>query len=137
MIGRESADMANIYHNSLLTIAASRSTGPKHGLFSVVSPDYVCRNLNDESNDTQRIYYRKRLPHSIEEPLQLRGWALQERLLSRRVLHFTEQELIWECLEEDKCECSGIRPGWESRVHSPVQISRAISPEKITSIWQK
>jgi hypothetical protein len=28
-----------------------------------------------------------------------RGWAYQERLLSRRLIHFTAEELIWECKE--------------------------------------
>jgi hypothetical protein len=31
-------------------------------------------------------------------PLSRRGWVLQERLLSTRVLHFGKDELFWECL---------------------------------------
>ena len=31
------------------------------------------------------------------EPLSQRGWCLQERLLSPRVLYFTKQELVWDC----------------------------------------
>jgi hypothetical protein len=44
-----------------------------------------------------------------ELPLSRRGWAFQERILSPRVLHFTEQELIWECLESVTCECSHVQ----------------------------
>lgn len=31
------------------------------------------------------------------EPLTSRGWTLQERLLSPRVLHFTREQMYWEC----------------------------------------
>lgn len=134
---RESADMANIYRNSLLTIAASRSTGPTHGLFSVANPEYVCQNLYDNANDTQHVYCRKMLPHSTNEPLQLRGWALQERLLSRRILHFTEHELIWECLEDQDCECSGMRSRWDPRAHITKQILRAVSLQEVVGDWYK
>ena len=29
--------------------------------------------------------------------LSIRGWALQEQLLARRIIHFTDSEMIWEC----------------------------------------
>lgn len=29
--------------------------------------------------------------------LSTRGWALQEQLLARRIIHFTDSEMIWEC----------------------------------------
>jgi hypothetical protein len=29
--------------------------------------------------------------------LSTRGWALQEQLLARRIVHFTDSEIIWEC----------------------------------------
>ncbi|KAF2682223.1 hypothetical protein K458DRAFT_370889 [Lentithecium fluviatile CBS 122367] len=38
-------------------------------------------------------------------PLNQRGWVLQERLLSPRVLHFGRQQLFWECKEQAAAEC--------------------------------
>lgn len=32
-------------------------------------------------------------------PLSSRGWVVQERLLSPRVLHFTQNQIMWECEE--------------------------------------
>jgi len=29
--------------------------------------------------------------------LTTRGWALQERVLSGRIVHFTEEGIVWEC----------------------------------------
>lgn len=34
-------------------------------------------------------------------PLSTRGWVVQERLLSPRVLHFTDDRIRWECDKED------------------------------------
>lgn len=37
-------------------------------------------------------------PHYHErEPLNLRGWAMQERLLSPRLLIFGKYEVTWQC----------------------------------------
>ncbi|KAK3386753.1 heterokaryon incompatibility protein-domain-containing protein, partial [Podospora didyma] len=43
------------------------------------------------------------------EPLINRAWVFQERLLSRRTLHFGASELLWECRTSCFCECSRIR----------------------------
>lgn len=34
----------------------------------------------------------------VQAPLNQRTWVLQERLLSRRILHFTESGVCWECM---------------------------------------
>ena len=36
-----------------------------------------------------------------------RGWTLQERLASTRILYFMERELVWECQELIRCERLG------------------------------
>lgn len=46
--------------------------------------------------------------HDITYPLMTRAWTLQERLLSRRTLHVTASELIWECKTTLYCECGTI-----------------------------
>jgi hypothetical protein len=47
-----------------------------------------------------------------------RAWVLQERLLSPRILHFTTEEIVWECMEQTTCECGCIRSLW-SPGHEP------------------
>jgi hypothetical protein len=37
-------------------------------------------------------------------PLQSRGWALQERMLPSRVIHFTDSQIFWECDIAKACE---------------------------------
>jgi hypothetical protein len=40
-------------------------------------------------------------------PLFERAWAYQERLVSPRVVYFTQHEVLWECFECIGCECIG------------------------------
>lgn len=37
-------------------------------------------------------------------PLIRRAWVVQERLLARRVIHFNQDQLYWECREKSACE---------------------------------
>ncbi|ATZ47059.1 hypothetical protein BCIN_02g03850 [Botrytis cinerea B05.10] len=41
-------------------------------------------------------------------PLSTSGWALIERMLAPRVLHFTKRQLIWECADGWKFEASNV-----------------------------
>ncbi|KAL6827918.1 heterokaryon incompatibility domain-containing protein [Trichoderma camerunense] len=121
---REAALMASIYTNAELTVAASWCDQPDQNLFRDHStPQEVCVDV--AQIDGQSIFIRRRKHHftwlgiessadtmaaenpDFEWPLLNRGWVYQEQLLSRRMLHFTQNELIWECFEETRCEC-----GW-------------------------
>ncbi|KAL7815224.1 heterokaryon incompatibility domain-containing protein [Trichoderma gracile] len=115
---REAAKMALIYTNAELTVAASWCDKPHQSLFCDHSePRELPVELGEV--DGQSIFIRRRKPHltwseepmiedpDAEWPLLSRGWVYQEQLLSRRMLHFTRNELIWECLETTQCEC-----GW-------------------------
>lgn len=42
------------------------------------------------------------------DPLRTRGWALQEWLLSPRILHFTTNEILWECRSSDFFQCQPL-----------------------------
>ncbi|OCK85060.1 HET-domain-containing protein, partial [Lepidopterella palustris CBS 459.81] len=69
----EAGKMSEVYGNSFVTLAAVHSWDSHGGLFSEVSQFY---------NDT---------------PLFQRGWTYQERLVPKRVIYFSKQELLWEC----------------------------------------
>jgi len=107
---KESALMADIYQNAVVTIAASAAAGSSDGLFRQTDKEYLPRKLvclRDRA-DHEGIYVRTPLQQRKSDlPLLLRGWVFQERLLSTRVLHFTQSELMWECMENTTCECTG------------------------------
>ncbi|KAH6605549.1 hypothetical protein Trco_004702 [Trichoderma cornu-damae] len=122
---REAALMASIYTNAELTVAASWCDKAEQRLFRDHSgPQEAAVDVAEM--DGQSIFIRRRKPHftwsgiesswsdisaaenpEVRWPLLTRGWVYQEQLLSRRMLHFTRNELIWECLETTRCEC-----GW-------------------------
>ncbi|KAF2688490.1 HET-domain-containing protein, partial [Lentithecium fluviatile CBS 122367] len=92
----ESALMADIYRNATITVSAAASKGPHDGLFVSTQPQHQGTKLT---------------PVFVEPPNPLpsfythRGWVLQERLLSPRVIHFGTYELVWECMQASNCEC--------------------------------
>ena len=121
--------MADIYANSTITIAASASSGPDRGLFRVADPKYVGRPLSSAPN----IHMRYPLGHGGRDlPLLQRGWAFQERILSPRILHFAEHELIWECMEYEDCECGAMRL---DSLNSPGEYTGGYFEKTIDGEW--
>jgi len=133
--GFESLKMASIYENAVLTIAATNSKDSRGGLFHTSSPVMQTIEMPDDGRGI-RLHLRAVRPHprlwgsyTINEafappssswPLLTRAWVYQERLLSPRVVHFTNMELIWECAHDFTCECSTPHmPGQWKFTHSP------------------
>ncbi|KAL6890412.1 heterokaryon incompatibility domain-containing protein [Trichoderma evansii] len=122
---KEAALMALIYSYAELTVAASWCDKVGQRLFRDHSAPHESA-VDVAKIDGQSLFIRSRKPHfnwlstesdwfgyamienpNTEWPTLTRGWVYQEQLLSRRMLHFTRNELVWECLEATKCEC-----GW-------------------------
>jgi len=121
----EAAIMGAIYENSYLTIAATSSPsgaipflgqrsaryGPQtlhfpnpERLSSTINNDTVHGNSDDikslrvrQGPSTRSINLSQLFNPRIYGPLTTRGWALQERVLSSRIVHFTEEGIVWEC----------------------------------------
>jgi hypothetical protein len=100
----ESAKMRNVYSGAEFSIAATSAMDSSEGLF-------LDRNLGNvgRTDVTLRWEARPERAYTIVEdaslwrgkfellPLNRRAWAVQERALARRVLHFTKEQIIWEC----------------------------------------
>ncbi|KAF1844378.1 HET-domain-containing protein [Cucurbitaria berberidis CBS 394.84] len=50
--------------------------------------------------------------------LNRRAWVAQERYLSPRIMHFTQETLFWECHESFRCEFSRHEISWGNRAHA-------------------
>lgn len=117
--------MAQIYSNSLITLAASAGADSHHGLFSFADSSHIDCPLSDwtRCEDDSSIRMRHVVPHCSDQfPLMSRAWVYQERMLSPRFLHFGTQELIWECFQDSSCECSGWRPNEKTLWPNPKRI---------------
>ena len=64
---KEANRMAGIYSNSYLTLAASKSTGPEDGCFSVTPRKYLSKEFEVglEIEKASKVYVRKPIDHSV------------------------------------------------------------------------
>lgn len=117
----ESARMDKIYKSARCNIAATSGTNGNQGCFSDREPRLLQPLLVDmrwsmghladkwgERGLTAGLYYLQ-IQHNwrrevIGSPLNNRGWVLQERLLSPRILHFTGRRIYFECNTAIMCE---------------------------------
>ncbi|RSL68617.1 hypothetical protein CEP54_002649 [Fusarium duplospermum] len=102
----EAARFGHYYQNSVLTLAATGASSSDQGLFlprpglSVPKEPLIYQeissfgNINEVAVRLSAPIWYKEIEHS---PLLQRGWAIQERYLSTRILHFTPNCVLWEC----------------------------------------
>ncbi|KAI4205831.1 MAG: hypothetical protein LQ350_000016 [Teloschistes chrysophthalmus] len=112
---RESAHMDEIYGNAYLTLAATSAKSSNDGFLRDYEFPVAIRAWEDPGDRTiaGKIYltYRRTVKPTPwlyiqgETLWSTRGWTFQERLMSRRVLHFLpDYELAWECRTEDDAQ---------------------------------
>ncbi|KAH6879485.1 heterokaryon incompatibility protein-domain-containing protein, partial [Thelonectria olida] len=96
---REARKMGAVYANATLVIAALASRGTEEGLYSRTSDISLADDIFHSVMRACRTMPRKQWEEFIQKdlPLLCRGWGFQERLLARRIVHFTPAELVWEC----------------------------------------
>ncbi|KAH8632613.1 hypothetical protein IG631_11247 [Alternaria alternata] len=93
-----------VYQNAICNIAATCSSDPNDGFLSRVGTDYTASCIipqETEDGGIQPIFLKSDADafeaSVVISSLNRRGWVAQERLLSRRILHFTEERVFWEC----------------------------------------
>lgn len=115
---RESARMDSVYSNSYLTIAATGKPNTSGGLFfdrpgrtylrTAIEPTSSSDSTNTNAVQGDVLIFPLQKSKEVirsyrvemkSEPLAERGWAFQERVLARRVLHFASDQTCFECLE--------------------------------------
>lgn len=105
--------MCDVYSHAHLTIAGDNSPGTSHG---ILNSQLFGTPPIQVSYRGGTVYVRKQLGREHDnfsmvgrgpqpEPINCRGWCLQEAVLSNRLLRYTSKELFWECNEWRFCEC--------------------------------
>lgn len=140
----EGSKMSHIYRDSLITLSASFGKDPYEGIFTTSNPRHVSQHLITTGVDESLvgIHYREPITHTTHQssPLEERGWAFQERLLSPRVLLFRREELVWECRQGEVCECSkiahkaGYKQGRQSASYDCLRSSSSV--EELEYSWE-
>ncbi|KAI7565330.1 hypothetical protein KC343_g3653 [Hortaea werneckii] len=105
---RESSRMAEVYSGAYLVFVAAAAADVEGGLDPPA--DFKnWRHLTAHQVTAGPIWVRVK-DHDRDAcallPISIRAWTYQERLLARRCLIFGESEVVWECLQGCRCQCS-------------------------------
>jgi len=95
---KEAGRMENVFAYAYCTIAASSAPNWQNGFLKRnLSPPYF--QIQDGSGRQVYIYDNTEdfIKEVDEGPLNQRAWVLQERVLSRRIIHFSAKQTYWEC----------------------------------------
>ncbi|KAK4246548.1 heterokaryon incompatibility protein-domain-containing protein [Corynascus novoguineensis] len=107
----ESQKMGEIYENAYLNIAATGANGGMSGFLKTRKEDPVYvrvpsaagqRKYDWSSTGVGQFYFTNQADSDFDTfvtraKLNTRGWVLQERILSRRSVHFAADMWYWEC----------------------------------------
>ncbi|KAI1102455.1 HET-domain-containing protein [Jackrogersella minutella] len=100
----QAGNMETVFSSAYCTIAASSAVSSRDGFIchrdkrAYITMDkdgsilYMCKYIDNFHRDVE------------EAALNKRGWVLQERALSRRTVHFTSNQIYWECGNGVHCE---------------------------------
>lgn len=138
-----SGQMGNIYSQGVLTIAAAAGTDCRDGLLSgrrwrsTRTAELACKNT---ANQQGSCHVRGRR-HPTSEPLDDRGWALQEEMLSARLLKTGTAEMSWHCSKSFMCESEAefhIKdPSLAGILHDPVRIGLPSQQSLPDELWRR
>jgi hypothetical protein len=111
----EASQMHMVYSNSHCNISALHAEDSTKGLFRDRNSRALCSTEVDIG--MSNYYATKKARHAYvlandymiwtsmyDCPLSKRGWVLQERILAPRVLHFSRDQIFFECRTRIACE---------------------------------
>jgi hypothetical protein len=105
---QESKRMGTVYRDATVTLSAFASRGSKEGIIkNLAAPRTASRpvarlKLSADSDTTHTVQIQAEdiedLRHlEASGPLAVRGWCLQESILSPRQLYYGRQQIYWRC----------------------------------------
>jgi Heterokaryon incompatibility protein (HET) len=109
------AQMAHIYRNSYITISADAAETCDAGIFKPRTMNFQPIHLEFNSkrrNLKGHFFVREALAdwessvNGFNSFLSSRAWCLQENMLSRRTIHFSQQQVFWSCCTKSIAESS-------------------------------
>jgi hypothetical protein len=94
----EIGKMGDIYNNATLTIAVVSNSSVGEGFLQTIPRHSVTLPYRcpDGITGSVQVSTQKEVD-LMQESLYTRAWCLQENLLSRRLLLYTDTEVIWQC----------------------------------------
>lgn len=123
---RETSRVELYYSQSTVTLCAASAAKCSDGFLTSRGEDSTnhgigpiqlqAKTSSDASGSIQALAESEDLdPKRPQEPITLRGWTLQEVLISRRILIFSSRHLKFTCAVTNAC-CTGPEPMLKPRV---------------------
>jgi hypothetical protein len=121
----EAKNMGSIYEGAVVTIAALKAHDGTEGCFIdteglegkevLISKDLPYRPTGIcVQRRPGHIQFSDIMTHDYGTPLFKRAWTLQEELLSKRVIYFSDDEVVWQCWSKIDCQCGWIEKDFKS-----------------------
>ncbi|KAJ4986559.1 heterokaryon incompatibility protein [Stagonosporopsis vannaccii] len=114
----QAAEMADIYSGAYIVLAATGVSNATDGFLRQRSRPMKITSLACNPQHPITVNARLLNNHTIRpsnmdvidnQPLSKRGWALQERALATRTVHFLPDEIMFECRSGLACECGRLQ----------------------------
>lgn len=141
---RESAKMEKVYQSAYVTIVAASAKGGSEGCLQLRRADIEPVNIQltiPPSNELCILAFKL---HSssvsesfLSSPWNQRAWCLQEYALSRRILHFFSDRVVWQCKESFIAEdYAQLKPGRDQGDGAEPVISHPFSAFIAPQVWK-
>jgi hypothetical protein len=139
--------MQDVYARAIFNISADPALDSRSGLgtrrrrplgIAVGSPkngDHVRVRPIFDCTDSSEVSHVPRDEEHLQHVLDTRAWVLQERMLSPRILHFSEYEMAWECDTCCQCECTVLPRKPAIRSFRSVLRDSQLSKESGLDAW--
>jgi Heterokaryon incompatibility protein (HET) len=142
----EAKMMEKVYKNTSLNISADHSKNATGGCFT----ERLAQGVAPCRYETPRKRWVEFVPSTItlslrDSALSNRAWVVQERFMSPRVLHFTADQLFWECSNLFACETfpDGMadfldhRASWHYRTNWSLALNNQRGKPNHHEIWRR
>lgn len=98
---KEIMSMDEIYFNSALNLAATEGTLDglffNRNTFGINPCQITIKDPESQDDMILQAFADHYFLRASEGPLNQRGWVFQERTLAPRIVHFTKNQVLWEC----------------------------------------
>lgn len=135
-------DNHEIYSNSTLNISAAEGHIREGLVFDrktlYTNPHRVTVGIPKSQNVIHlQAFPDKWFLRPLEGLLNKRGWVFQERTLAPRIIHFTKDQIFWEChtLEASEVLPHGVPDQGSAHLGKGAVISPTLSVQQLKSRW--
>lgn len=134
---RECVRMKDVYQNCDICLAIANAEHPNQSCLRGFTPDstppFEAEAYPSLDSPQKCVIISKHYFHDAlyDQPLSSRGWPLQERLLSPRVLSLGLGELFWDCKrKQNVCESFPLGPDALGKVFQKADLQRKPLPDE-------